>query len=108
MPPCPCRVPRVGGVGLEVLVQPFAALGEAVLQHDLRVGAGCGAVQFRGVDGNGVFDLFEQALVIRDIAEILVVTIEAVRPADGLEEAVVLHGFVDVEEGAGRGIEAGK
>ena len=65
-------------------------------------------VDFRGVHRNGVFHLLEQVLVIDDVAKVLVFAIEPVGAADGLEQAVVLHGLVDVQVRARRRIKAGQ
>ena len=94
--------------GFQRVVQTLAALGQAVLQQDLGVGAAGAVVQLGGVNRDGVLDLLEQVLVVHDVAEVLVVAIEAVDAANGLEQAVVLHGLVDVEIGAARRIEAGE
>ena len=52
--------------------------------------------------GEGV----EEVPVIDDVAVVLVVAVEPVDAADGLEQAVVLHRLVDVEVGRRRGVEA--
>ena len=49
-----------------------------------------------------------RSLVVDDVAVVLVVAIETVHAADGLEQAVVLHLLVDVEVGRARGVEAGQ
>ncbi len=58
------------------------------------------------INGNGILDLLEQVLVVHDVAEVLVLAVQAVDPADGLEEAVVLHGLINVKIGAGGSVEA--
>ena len=50
----------------------------------------------------------EQVPVVDDVAVFLVVAVQAVDAADGLEQAVVLHLLVDVEVGGGGRIEAGQ
>lgn len=65
-------------------------------------------VKLGGVHGDGVLDLPEQILVIDDIAKILVVGIQPVGTADGLKQAVILHGLVDVQIRTGRSIESGQ
>jgi hypothetical protein len=55
-----------------------------------------------------VLDLLEQILVVDDVAEVLVLAVQPVGAADRLKQAMVLHGFVDVEIGAGRRVEAGQ
>ena len=65
-------------------------------------------IELRGVDGYSVFDLLEQVLVIHDVAKLLVLAVQPVDAADGLKQAVVLHGLIDVEIGAGRRIKAGQ
>src|SRR5207244_13298240 len=54
------------------------------------------------VDHDSVLHLFEQVLVVDDVAEVLVLTVEPVSAADGLKQAMVLHRLVDVEVSAGR------
>ena len=81
-------------------------LFEAVLQQHLRCGAAGAIVQLRGVNRDSVFHLLEQVLVVNDITKLFVIAIQPVGAADGLEQAVVLHGFVDVEVGAGWCIKA--
>ena len=78
---------------------------QTILKQHLGIGAARAVVQLGGIDGDGVLDLLEQVLVVHDVAEILVLAVEPVGPADGLEQAVVLHRLVDVEIGAGRRIE---
>jgi hypothetical protein len=79
------------------------------LKQNLGVAVGGVAeVEFGGVDGDRVFDFFEQVFVIDDVATGFVVPIEAVDAADGLEETVILHAFVDVEVGAAWRIKSGQ
>ena len=54
------------------------------------------------------FETFEQVLVVNDVAVILVVAVQPVHAADSLEQAVVLHLLVNVEEGRRGRIEAGQ
>ena len=96
------------GQGLQRIVQALPALLEAILQQHLRVGPAGAVIQLGGVDRDGVLDLLEQVLVVDDVAEVLVLAVQPVGAADGLEQAVVLHGLVDVEVGAGRRVEAGE
>ena len=65
-------------------------------------------IQFGGVDLDGALHLGQQVLVIDDVAEVLGFAVEAVDATDRLEETMVLHRFVDVEIGAGRGIKTGE
>ncbi len=89
-------------------VEPFPAFLEAILQQHLGIGSARAVVQFGSVNRDGVLDLLEQILVVHDVAEVLVLAVQPVGAADGLKQAVVLHGFVDVEIGAGRRVEAGE
>ena len=77
-------------------IQPFPAQRQPVLQHHFGVGAACTVVDFRGVNRNGFFHLFEQILVIDDVAKVLVIAVQSVGAADCLEQTMVLHGLVDV------------
>ena len=54
------------------------------------------------------FQTLEQILVVDDVAVFLVVAIQPVDPADGLEQPVVPHLLVDVEIGGRGRIEAGE
>ena len=67
-------------------------------------------IELRGVNLQSAGPLFihqilEQVLVVDDVAKILVLAVQPVGPTDRLEQAVVLHGLVDVEIGAGRRVE---
>ena len=94
--------------GFQRVVQPLPAQRQPVLQHHFRVSAASAVVDFRGVHRDGVLHLLEQVLVIDDVAKVLVFTIEPVGAADGLEQAVVLHGLVDIQVRARRRIKAGQ
>ena len=95
--------------GFEGIVKPIASFRQAVLEENLGVGIGIVAgVEFGGVDGDRVFDFFEEVFVINDVTKILVVAIKTVDAADGLEQAMVLHPFVDVQHGAAWSVESGK
>ena len=65
-------------------------------------------IEFGRVDRDGVLHLLEQILVVHDVAEVLILAIQAVDAADGLKEPVVLHGLVYVEISAGGRVEAGE
>ena len=54
------------------------------------------------------FQALEQVLVVDDVAVFLVVAVQAVDAADGLEQPVILHLFIDVEIGRRRRVEAGQ
>jgi hypothetical protein len=73
------------GDGLQRVVQLLLALGQSVVDQDLRIGSARAVVQLRGIDRDRVLDLLEQVLVIDDVAEILVLTVKPVGAADGLE-----------------------
>jgi hypothetical protein len=60
----------------------------------VRPPAGRGVVLDRALQGT------EKVLVVDDVAVFLVLAVQAVDPADRLEEAVVLHLFVDIEVGS--------
>lgn len=89
------------------MLPPFL---EPVLQLDV-VGAAVAliGVQLVGtVDGDGFLHVLEQLLEIHDVAVVLVVTVKAVRAADGLEEVVVAQFVIEVDVGAARRVEAGQ
>ena len=94
--------------GFQRVVQPLPAQCQPVLQHHFGVGTARAVVDFRGVHRNCVFHLLEQVFVIDDVSKVLVLTIEPVGTADGLEQAVVLHGLVDVQVRARRRVKAGQ
>ena len=50
--------------------------------------------------------LWETGSYSHNIAEVFIFAIQPVDPADGLEETMILHGFVDIEISAGRCIKA--
>jgi hypothetical protein len=55
------------------------------LEEDFGVGTAVAMVKFGGVDRDRVFDFAEEVFVIDDVAEFLVVTVEAVGATDCLE-----------------------
>src|SRR5581483_313928 len=91
---------------LQSSVEPLFALFEPILQQYLRRRPAGAVIQFGGIDCDGIFDFLEQILVIHDVAENFILAIEAINPAYGLEEPVVLHGFIDIEIRARRRVEA--
>src|SRR5450755_899136 len=106
----PRRTDRLadGADGLQRLVEVFARLREPVLQQSLDVLRLVAIQSVAGVVGDGVSQRVEQVAVIDDIAVALIVTVQAVHAADGLEQPVVAHGLVDVQVGGGRGVKAGQ
>ena len=94
------------GKRFDGIVEAFLALFQTILHQHFRICAAGTVIEFGRVNRDGVLDFFEQVFVVHDVAEIFVFTVEAVDAADGLEEAVILHGLVDVEIGAGRRVEA--
>ena len=74
------------------------------MKEDFGVGAAVRMVEFRGVDGDRVFDFAEKVFVIDDVAKVFVFSIETVGATDGLEKPVVLHTLINVEVGAAWGI----
>ena len=54
------------------------------------------------------FQALEEIFVVDDIAVLFVVAIQTIDPADRLEEAMILHGFVDIEIGGRGGVKAGE
>ena len=53
-----------------------------------------------------ISQITKQFFVVDNIAEILALAIQSVDPADGLEQAMIVHRLVDVQVGAAGGIEA--
>ena len=91
-----------GGVKLSL------ALLLPVLDHDV-VGAAVALVRVQlvgGVHRHRVLHVLEEFLVVYDVAVVLVVAVEPVGAADGLEEVVVAQFVVQVDVRAGRGVEA--
>ena len=89
-------------------VKPLPAPGQPVLQQYLRRRPAGAVVELRGIDRKGILDFLEEILVIDDVAEILILPIQAVGAADRLKQAVILHRLVDIKISAGRGVEAGE
>ena len=90
------------------LVEVLAPLVEAVRQQALDVGLVVAVERAAGVVGDGRLQRVEQVAVVDDVAVVLVVAVEPVDAADGLEQAVVLHLLVDVQVGGARRVEAGQ
>ena len=95
-------------IRLEGLVEVLAGLLDAVGEQPLDVVLVVAVERAAGVVGDGGLEGVEQVAVVDDVAVVLVVTVEPVDSADGLEQAVVLHLLVDVEVGGARGVEAGQ
>ena len=81
---------------------------QPVLQQAFDIGLVITFECARGVVGNCALKAAEQVFIVDDLAVFLVVAIEPIHPANGLEQAMVLHLFVDVEVGGRRRIEAGQ
>jgi hypothetical protein len=60
------------------------------------------------VDSDRLLHLAKQLLEIDDVAVALVIAIEAVGPADGLEQVVIAQFVVQVDVNAARCVEAGE
>ena len=60
------------------------------------------------VDRDGLLHVAEQLLEVDDVAVVLVVAVEPVGAADGLEQVVVVQLVVEVDVGAARRVEAGQ
>ena len=63
-------------------------------------------IQLGGINGDGVFYLLEQVFVVHDVTKVLVIPIQPVDAADGLEQPMILHALVNIEVSAARRIEA--
>jgi hypothetical protein len=83
---------------------------QPVLEVDVVVAAAALVdVQLVGaVDRDGLLHVAEQLLEVDDVAVVLVVAVEPVGAADGLEQVVVAQFVVEVDVGAARRIEAGQ
>ena len=96
------------------IVQPLAAFAQPVLDQDVAIlGFKLIVIQFFGIHLNraGAFfihQLLEQILVIHDKTEFFVFAIQPVDAADGLEQAMILHRFIDIQIGATGRIETGQ
>jgi hypothetical protein len=60
------------------------------------------------VDRDRLLHVVEQLLEVHDVAVVLVVAVEPVGAADGLEEVVVVQLVIEVDVGAARRVEAGQ
>gem|GEM_PF-5352267 len=73
------------------------SLHQPVLDDHVAIAAVGVDVQFvRGIDRDGVLHLLEQLLEVNDVAVILVVPVEPIGAADGLEEIVVAQLVIGV------------
>ena len=92
------------------LVELLLALLQPVLEVDVVVAAAALVdVQLVGaVHRDRLLHVAEQLLEVDDVAVVLVVAIEPVGAADGLEQVVVAQLVVEVDVGAARRIEAGQ
>ena len=79
-----------------------------VLEQALHVLGVVAVERLARVVPDGLLERAEEILVVDDVAVFLVLAVQAVYPADCLEETVVLHVLVDVETGRGRRVEAGE
>ena len=93
---------------LQRLVQILAGLLDPVGQQAFDVLLLVAVEGAAGVVGDGALERVEQVAVVDDVAVVLVVAVEPVDAADGLEQAVVAHLLVDVEVGGRRRVEAGQ
>ena len=89
---------------VEILPRLLDAVGQQAFDVLGLVAVQCAA----GVVGDSTFQGVEQVLVVDDVALVLVIAVEPVDAADGLEQAVVAHLLVDVQVSGGRCVEAGE
>ena len=59
--------------GFPCVFQPFAALGQPVMQQNPRLRTSVTVIEFGGVDGDGFLDLLEQVLVVNNIVPVSVI-----------------------------------
>ena len=97
-----------GADPLQGLVEVLAGLLDPIGEQALDVFLLVAVERAARVVGDGRFEGVEEVAVVDDVAVVLVVAVEPVDAADGLEEAVVLHLLVDVEIGGARRVEAGE
>ena len=88
-----------GADGFQSVIQILFGLGQSILEqpgHILLVitREGLGRIVV-----DRLLQRLEQVFVIDDVAVLLVVTIEPIHPADGLEQVVISHLLVDIEVG---------
>ena len=93
---------------LACVLQVFARLVQAVFQQALHIVYVIAIQRAAGVVAHGTFQAFEQVLVVDDVAVFLVVTVQPIHPANGLEQAVVAHLLVYVQIGGRGRIKAGE
>ena len=97
--------------GSDLLAEVFESLSgllQAILEQSADVFRVVPVKCLAGIIVNGLRQGSEQILVVDDVAVFLVLAVEAVDPADRLEQAVVAHLLGDVEIGRGRGVKAGQ
>ena len=88
--------------------QVLAGLVQAVFQQALDIFGVIAVQRAAGVVAHCPFQAFEQVLVVDDVAVFLVIAIQPIDAANGLEQAVVTHLLVDVEVGGRGRIKAGE
>src|SRR5689334_16326665 len=89
-------------------LQSLLTCFQSILKQHFRAWPACTGIQLRRVYRHRSLDLLEQVLVINDVAEGFVLSVEAIRATYGLEESMVLHRLINVEVRAARRIEAGE
>ena len=88
----------------------FLSFFEPVLQLDV-VAATVALINVQlvgAINRDGLLHVIKQLLEIHDVAVVLVVTVEPVGAADGLEEVVIVQLVIEVDVGAARRVEAGQ
>ena len=93
---------------VEDLFEPLLCFSLAILQQPLHILI---SITLKGTGGvllHGSRQIAKQLLVIHDIAEILILSIQTIDTADCLEQAMIVHGLVNIQICAGRCIEAGQ
>ena len=91
-------------------IELFLPLHQPILELDVVVpSVALVDVQLVGaIDRDGLLHIPEQLLEIHDVAVILVVAVEPVGAADGLEQVVIVQLVVEIDVGAARRVEAGQ
>ena len=93
---------------VEDLFKPLLCFSLAILQQTFHILIGITLKGTGGILLHGSGQITEQLLVIHDIAKILIFAIQAIDTADCLEQAMIVHGLVNIQICAGRCIEAGQ
>ena len=91
---------------VEDLFKPLLCFSLAILQQTFHILIGITLKGTGGILLHGSGQVTEQLLIVHDISEVLILAIQTVDTADCLEQAMIVHGLVNIQICAGWCIEA--